>query len=230
MTVDRRLVDAVRAGLAAAADPAKAGPMQAYMKSELPFRGVPTPRRRAVARQVFGACPLWGREPWEATVRELWDGAAYREERYVAIELTGERAARAWQDLETVPLYEHMIVTGAWWDYVDDLAIHRLGPILRMYPAELGQLLRSWAADLDRWRRRAAVLAQVGAKTATDTHLLADVIDVNLDDPDFFLRKGIGWALREYAKTDPGWVTAYVEAHADRISRLSRREALKHLT
>lgn len=230
MSVDRGLADAVRAALAAAADADKAGPMQAYMKSELPFRGVPSPQRRALAREAFVAHPLQDRGSWQATVRELWDGAAYREERYLAIDLTGVRAARRWQDPGTVPLYDHMIVTGAWWDYVDELAIRRLGPILRSDQVTLGRLLRSWAVDPDRWRRRTAVIAQVGAKAATDTDLLAAVIDANLDDPDFFLRKGIGWALREYAKTDPRWVRAYVEDHADRISGLSRREALKHLT
>lgn len=230
MPVDRGLADAVRAALAAAADADKAGPMQAYMKSELPFRGVPTPQRRALAREAFAAHPVNDRASWQATVRELWDGAAYREERYVAIDLTGVRSARSWQDVATVPLYDHMIVTGAWWDYVDELAIRRVGPILRSDKITLGRLLRSWAVDPDRWRRRTAVIAQVGAKAATDTELLAAVIDANLDDPDFFLRKGIGWALREYAKTDPRWVREYVKAHSDRISDLSRREALKHLT
>jgi len=229
MAVDHALVTAVRAALAAAADPAKAGPMQAYMKSAMPYRGVPTQARRKLARGVFAARPVTDRGSWEATVRELWDGATYREERYVAIDLTGVRAARAWQDPETVPLHEHMIVTGAWWDYVDDVAIHRLGPILRAYPNEMTDLLRRWAADGDRWRRRSAVIAQVGSKSATDTELLAVAIDANLDDPDFFLRKGIGWALREHAKTDPEWVRSYIDSNTTRISQLSRREALKHI-
>lgn len=229
MTVDAVLVSAVRDALAAAADPAKAGPMQAYMKSVMPFRGVPMPVRRRLSRRVFAAHPPTERSAWVATVRELWDAATYREERYVAIELTGHRCARDWQDPGSLGLYEHMIVTGAWWDYVDDLAIRRVGPILRAYPAETTPLLRTWAHDEDRWRRRTAVIAQVGAKGATDTDLLAYAITANLDDRDFFLRKGIGWALREHAKTDPDWVRAFVAANVDRLSPLSRREAVKHI-
>lgn len=227
-SADAGLVSAVRAALADAADPAKAGPMQAYMKSDLPFRGVPTPLRRRLSRAVFAAHPLTERSAWDATVRELWDAAAYREERYVAIELTGHRQASDWQDPSTLPLYEHLIVTGAWWDYVDDLAIRRVGPILRAYPAEAVPLLAVWAHDENRWRRRTAVIAQVGSKEATDTDLLAAAIGANLDERDFFLRKGIGWALREHAKTDPDWVRAFVRTYESRLSPLSRREALKH--
>ncbi len=229
VTVDAGLVTAVRAALADAADPAKADPMQAYMKSDMPFRGVPTPARRALSRAVFAAHPTTERSAWVATVRELWDAATYREERYVAIELTGDRRARDWQDPGTLAVYEHLIVTGAWWDYVDDLAIRRVGPILRAHPAETTPLLRAWAHDEDRWRRRTAVLCQVGAKGATDTDLLAYAITANLDNRDFFLRKGIGWALREHAKTDPDWVRDFVATHIERLSPLSRREALKHI-
>jgi 3-methyladenine DNA glycosylase AlkD len=87
--------------------------------------------------------------------------------------------------------------------------------------------VRRWALDADRWRRRAAVICQIGAKDDTDTALLADVIVANLADPDFFLRKGIGWALRQHARLDPDWVRTFVATHE--LSPLSRREALKHL-
>lgn len=229
MAVDRALIDALRAGLAAAGDPGKAAQMQAYMKSDQSFRGVPAPQRRALTRAAFAAHPLGCRDDWAGTVRALWNEAEYREERYAAVELTGVRAAGDWQDPDTVALYDHLIVSGAWWDFVDELAIRRVGPILRSHPTQLAPVLRRWAVDADRWRRRSAVIAQVGAKHETDTDLLAATIDANLDDPDFFLRKGIGWALREYAKTDPAWVRAFVAARTERISGLSRREALKHI-
>ena len=89
--------------------------------------------------------------------------------------------------------------------------------------------VRAWATDDDRWLRRTAVIAQVGARERTDLDLLSHAIESNFDDRDFFLRKAIGWALRQYARTDPDWVRAFVAAHDDRISGLSRREALKHL-
>ena len=229
-----RLIGAVNASLAAVGDPDKAVPMQMYMKSSLPFRGVPAPLLKRLLRGLFEVHPQPDRATWEATVRTLWDEAAYREERYAAIALTGDRSARNWQDPDTVPLYEHMIVTGAWWDHVDELASRRIGPILRAYPNEMAMLLRRWAVDGDLWRRRTAILAQLGSKEATDVDLLADALDANLLDcgeitRDFFIRKAVGWALRQHARVDPDWVRAYVERNRDRLAPLSVREATKHL-
>ncbi|HEU4841043.1 MAG TPA: DNA alkylation repair protein, partial [Ilumatobacteraceae bacterium] len=111
------LVAALRAGLAARADPARAPAMQAYMKSAMPYRGVPTPEQRRLVREVVTQLgPPADRDAWLATVTELWDGARFREERYVAVDLCRHRSARTWQDAAAVPLYDHFVVTGAWWD------------------------------------------------------------------------------------------------------------------
>jgi 3-methyladenine DNA glycosylase AlkD len=225
---DQELVAAIRSGLAAAGDAAKAPEIQAYMKSAMPFRGVPTPARTKLMRRILAAWAPRDRATWEATVRTLWDGATYREERYAAIDLCAHRSARPWHDATTVPLYEHLIVTGAWWDHVDAVAIHFVGPILRADPAGVATTIRRWAVDDDRWLRRSAIIVQNRATRSTDTHLLAEAIEHNIGDADFFIRKGIGWALREYAKTDPAWVRAFVADHD--LAPLSRREAMKHLT
>lgn len=193
------LVQAARSGLADLADPVKAPQMRRYMKSDMDFRGVPKPERARLARRVFTEHPL-----------------------------TGHRAYARWQDHSLVPLYEEMIVTGAWWDYVDEIAIRRIGPILRAEPGRLTPVMRQWARDADTWRRLTAVICQVGAKENTDRDLLTHAVEANQDDRDFFLRKGIGWALRDYSRTAPGWVRAFVEAHPA-LSPLSVREALKHL-
>ncbi|MDQ0382174.1 DNA alkylation repair protein [Amycolatopsis thermophila] len=222
------LVQAARSGLADLADPVKAPQMRRYMKSDMDFRGVPKPERARLARRVFTEHPLPDRESFVAAVRTLWRDAAYREERYLAIDLTGHRAYARWQDHSLVPLYEEMIVTGAWWDYVDEIAIRRIGPILRAEPGRLTPVMRQWARDADTWRRRTAVICQVGAKENTHRDLLTHAVEANQDDRDFFLRKGIGWALRDYSRTAPGWVRAFVEAHPA-LSPLSVREALKHL-
>jgi 3-methyladenine DNA glycosylase AlkD len=121
-----------------------------------------------------------------------------------------------------------LLVSGAWWDFVDEIAVRRIGPILRAEPDALTPQMRNWARDADRWRRRTSVICQVGSKSGTDTELLTHTIEATIDDPDFFLRKGIGWALREYAKTNPGWVRRFADTHPE-LSGLSRREALKHL-
>jgi 3-methyladenine DNA glycosylase AlkD len=222
------LARAVRAGLAELSDPDKASPMRRYMKSEMPFRGVPKPARRILTRRLFAEHPLPDRESFVAAVLSLWREAEFREERYVAIDLTGDRRYARWQDATLLPLYDELIVTGAWWDYVDEVAIHRIGPLVRTDPRTLEPVIRRWAIDDDRWRRRSAVICQVGSRKDTDLGLLSATVEANLGDRDFFLRKGIGWALRDYSKTDPRWVSAFVAAHPG-LSPLSTREALKHV-
>lgn len=228
MAADSALVAAARAGLAALADPAKAPEMRRYMKSDMPFRGVQKPGRTALGTRLFAEHPLSDVDTWAATVLELWRGAEYREERYLALDLTAYRPYLRWQGPGLLPVYEELIVTGAWWDFVDEVADRRVGPLVREHPAELVPVMRAWSRDPDRWKRRTSIICQLGSKENTDVQLLTDTIEANIADPDFFLRKGIGWALRQFAKTEPGWVRAFVDAHPG-LSPLSRREATKHL-
>jgi 3-methyladenine DNA glycosylase AlkD len=227
------LVEDLRSAIAEAADPERAPRMRAYMKSEMPFRGVSAVPLRRICREVLSVHRLETRASWELAVRTLWDEASYREERYAALALTGHRFYRDYQDAVTLDLYRHLVVTGAWWDLVDDIAAHRVGPILAADPGAVAPLVRTWARDDDLWVRRTAILCQLARKGATDVALLADVIGANLEGTafggEFFIRKAVGWALREYAKTDPAWVLAFVEEHAAAMSGLSRREALKNL-
>ncbi|WP_090054366.1 DNA alkylation repair protein [Lentzea fradiae] len=222
MALEVPLIKAVRAGLQERADSRKAPEMQAYMKSAMPFLGVRKPARAELLKTL----PVPDdRDEWLDAVRTLWREATYREERYVALALSGDRR---FQSPDLLPWFDEMIVTGAWWDYVDEIASKRIGPLLRSHPEVVRPLMLRWSTDADRWRRRTSVICQLGAKGATDVELLAECVDANVADPDFFLRKGIGWALRELAKTEPGWVRAFVEARPQ-LSPLSRREALKHL-
>ena len=226
----RELIAAIRTGLAAAGDPAKASGMQAYMKSALPYYGVPAPSQRQLFRAVFAAHPVPDRKYWLATVRALWDGATHREERYAAIALPGARAYARWQTPDLVSgLYHDLIVTGAWWDYVDDVAIRRVGPLLHSAPEPVTPIMKAWSAGTELWLRRAAIICQIGRKRYTNTDLLALTIDRAAGEREFFLRKAIGWALREYAKTNPDWVREFVAERAARLSPLSVREAVKHL-
>ncbi len=229
MRHDGSLAEEIRAALSRVGDPARADAQQRYMKSVLPFRGVSSPQLRAVVRPLIGAHPPADRAQWEAAIGALWDNAGYREERYAALALARHRCAREWQDPETLDLYQHLIVTGAWWDLVDEIAGHLVGGVLASHRAAATPVLRSWMASDDLWLRRTAVLAQLRHGADTDTSLLHDAIVANVDDRSFWLRKAIGWALRQYAYTDPDWVLAEVDALSGRLSALSRREALKHL-
>jgi 3-methyladenine DNA glycosylase AlkD len=223
------LVRAVGRALREAGDPARAAGAQAYMKSAMPFRGVTAPAQRAVYRRIFAAHVLPDAAAWRSTALALWREARYREERYAAIELTGAAQYKAFQALDALPMYEEMIVTGAWWDYVDTIAARRLGPLLSAHPAPVGRLMRRWSRDEDMWRRRSAILCQLTFKARTDLDLLYACIEPNLDDREFFIRKAIGWALRSYAWTDPREVARYVRAKEARMSGLTRREALKNI-
>jgi 3-methyladenine DNA glycosylase AlkD len=229
--VEHPVVEAVRAALAGAGDPARAEAQRAYMKSALPYRGITSPQLRAILRPLLAEPSLQpqDRATWEAAVRRLWDDARYREERYAAIALTGHRAYRDWQDPDSVPLYRHLVVTGAWWDLVDEVASTRIGSILLTHPEVMTPVVLGWATDEDLWLRRTAIISQLGFKDRTDVLLLRGVIEPNLADRSFWIRKAIGWALRQYARTDPDRVRALVESYRERLSPLSRREALKHL-
>ncbi|WP_457098639.1 DNA alkylation repair protein [Microbacterium sp. P5_E9] len=217
------IVEVVREALRAAADPARAPGQQAYMKSEMPFLGVTLPevRRlvRSAASQTADAAIL------RAAASELWDDASHREERYAGMLLLGLRPTRA--QWENVTLIEYMVRTGRWWDITDELA-HRLAELHDVLPRETADLVRRWSTDAELWVRRIAILSQLGRRDRVDRELLAGLIEPNRPDSDFFIRKAIGWALREYARVDPDWVRDYVATHE--LSPLSRREALKHLT
>jgi 3-methyladenine DNA glycosylase AlkD len=197
VAADVELIGAVRAALREAAQPELARPMQAYMKSATPFLGVRVPMMRALTRAEAKLRPFATSADLIDTVLRLWREAGYREERYAAIALLDTPAARRLRDPAVLQALRELIVTGAWWDYVDELA-HRVGDLLLSWPAEV----------------RPALLLTIAIESA-------------IDDRDFFLRKAIGWALRDYARTNPAWVRSFAETHE--LSPLSRREALKHL-
>lgn len=199
------------------------------MKSAMPFHGVKTDPLRRVCKEVFAEHPLPDKATWLSAVLTLWREARFREERYAAIELTGLREYKKYQELDLLPSYEELITTGAWWDYVDVVAIHRLGPLLLRDPAPMKEVMLAWSRDPDMWKRRSAIICQVAAKQKTDLDLLYRAIEPNMADREFFIRKAIGWALREHAWLDPEEITRYVRENEARLSGLSKREALKNV-
>ncbi|TQK72578.1 MULTISPECIES: DNA alkylation repair protein [unclassified Nocardioides] len=216
---------AVRTSLRAAADASLAPGQQAYMKSAMPFLGVRVPDVRRLVRALVRE--LGVHDPLELTTaaRELWDDATHREERYAAAALVGLRPLRG--DLSLVPFHEHVARSGAWWDHVDEAA-HRVAELHDAHPVETAQVVRRWSTDDGSfWVRRLAIISQLGRGDRVDLDLLVAVLEPNLADGEFFIRKAVGWSLREVAKVHPEWVRAYAAGHE--MSPLSRREALKHL-
>jgi len=216
------LVASIREELKRAADPSRAGGQQAYMKSAMPFLGVRVPDARRIARSH--ASGVRDASTLLAASSTLWDEAVFREERYAALSVLGLPPLKGDPDL--VPIIEHMVRSGRWWDFTDELS-HRVADLLDTHPAETALVVRTWCADEDMWMRRLAVIAQLGRRERLDRELLADVIEQNAADREFFIRKAIGWALRDAARTAPEWVRAFVASH--RLSPLSTREALARL-
>ncbi|MDP3892453.1 DNA alkylation repair protein, partial [Nocardioides sp.] len=201
MTTPAALAELLRAELATHADPARAPGMQAYMRSTIPFHGIGAAPLEQLCRPLLDLHRLPDEAAWRAAVVDLWDHVAHREEWYAALHLAGHRHYRAFQQPRTLELYRHLVVTGAWWDVVDWVASRRVGPILRTHPTEVAPLLRAWSVADDLWLRRTAIISQLGSGADTDTDLLVDVIDANLDGSDrrspaespygreFFIRK-----------------------------------------
>ncbi len=220
------LVEFVADRLVEAADPNKAGPMAAYLKTDMPFYGVQKAGRVPVLRDAVKQFPPTDRSDYRGAVLALWN-QPHREEKYLAIGYA--RSFPQFVTLSSVPLYRRMIVEGAWWDLVDETAIHLVGDVLRRQRDRMTPKVETWIDDRDMWLRRTSILAQIGHKDATDARLLFDACERRMHETEFFIRKAIGWALRDYAKTNPDAVTAFVVEHRDELSGLSYREATKHL-
>jgi 3-methyladenine DNA glycosylase AlkD len=232
MSADRALLEEVRNVLAGSGDPERARRQQAYMRSALPYRGLGAPELRSLLRPLLAQHRLDDAGTWRDTAQALWDGATHREEWYAAIALLRHRYYRAWLDADLLPLLRHLVTTGAWWDVVDEIAGHLVGGVLAAQRAAATPVVRRWSSDEDSlWLRRTAILVQLRHRADTDTGLLRDVIDANLlgstYGSEFFVRKAVGWALREHSRTDAAWVRAYVAERGERLSPLSRREALR---
>ena len=212
-------------GLTRRADPARAGQMARYMKTTMPFHGVARPDLDKVVRDALRRWPIESLDDYRTTVHALW-ALPHREEKYAAIAIARrqERFVRA----ENLDLYRSMIVGGAWWDLVDDFA-HVVCHLLLTDRARTRPVLDAWIDDDDLWLRRIAILSQIDAKNETDEEMLFSYCTRHMSEREFFIRKAIGWALRQYARTSPDAVLAFCEANRERMSGLTFREATKHL-
>lgn len=219
-------VEFVTSALAANADPNKAAGMQAYMKTDMPFYGVQKPGRTTILRHMRVEYAPTNRDEYEDLVTALWE-LPHREEKYLAQGVAV--SFPAFIVPESLPLYERFIVEGAWWDFVDETATHLIRELVVEFRGETWPVVDTWIGDDDLWLRRAAIICQVGAKERTDADRLFRYCASRAHEREFFIRKAIGWALREYAKTDPEAVASFVSDFREDLSELSYREASKHI-
>ena len=217
-------VDDLRRELAAVADPARAPAMAAYMKDRFVFLGVPAPTRKSAQRRFVAAGDGAGSDELLDRADACWSRPE-REFQYVGTDLLARWVASI--DADDLDRVERLIRTKPWWDTVDALATNVVGPMVAASPS-LVTVMDRWIDD-DLWVARSAILHQLKYRDRTDADRLFAYVDRRCADTDFFLRKGAGWALREYSKTDPDAVCRYVADRGDRLSGLTRREALKRI-
>ncbi len=201
-----------------------AGPMENYMKGHFPFLGIKAPVRKELEKQFFKETGILKAPFNHELISALW-GKDEREYQYTALTYT-EKSLNKLEKAD-LPFMEALITTKSWWDTVDAIAPKPVGKIAERFPEVIGETLDGWAVSDNMWLRRAAILFQLKYKEKTNVELLYRYIWQNADSKEFFIQKGIGWALREYSKTDPASVKAFIEGHP--LAPLSIREGSKYV-
>jgi 3-methyladenine DNA glycosylase AlkD len=203
------------------ADPLYAKRQSAYLVDQFPFFGLPKPKRAQLQKDLFKEYQHLDRATLIETVRELWS-KPQRELHYAGLDLLVKHGKR----LEHSDLHflEEIIRTHAWWDTVDPLAAHVLGKFLLSYREQIPEMDR-WIADEFLWIRRAAIIFQLKWKKETEEARLFTYCEKRMHETNFFIRKGIGWALREYSKTAPTSVSQFLSNRSLQLSKLSLKEA-----
>ncbi len=214
----------IREAMSSNANFAKAVGMQKYMKGLFSFYGISSPQRRQLLKELI----LIHGKPDPIEVRKLAELLWAEEERemqYAAMDLLG--SIKKQLEPNDLQLIEKLITTKSWWDTVDLLASHLAGTWLLKFPENKQKILETWFASESMWLQRTVLIHQLLYKTNTNESILFDYITRLKDSKEFFIRKAIGWALRQYARSAPQSVRLFVET--TNLSSLSEREATKHL-
>ena len=206
------------------ADTGNAAPMKRYMKDRYDYFGIKSPLRKEIYREHKQKHGLMSLAETEEIVKWCWQ-QPQREYQYFAMEFLGKAMKKA--DKDIINLYIYMIANKSWWDTVDYIAANLVGNYLKLFPERTKELTDQWVAANDMWQQRTCLLFQLKYKSATDTELMHSFISRLSDSKEFFIRKAIGWVLREYSKTNAEFVVDYVKKYP--MSGLSQREALKWL-
>jgi len=205
-------------------DPDRAFQMKKYMKNLFPFFGIQANPRRAICSQFLKDYGMPEKRDLFELIKLLWEKDE-REFQHFGVELAQKFKNNIEKnDLE---LFQWMIVNKSWWDTVDFIAPNLVGNYLRLYNQHSGQVMRKWLDSGNMWLQRTTLIFQLKYKENTDVDLLTRQILALKDSKEFFIRKAIGWALREYSKTNPDWVREFVDK--TKLSGLSTREALKRI-
>ncbi|UBF26323.1 DNA alkylation repair protein [Kovacikia minuta CCNUW1] len=220
------LVQRITSEYEAHRNPEKAVKMAAYMKNLFPFLGIQTPEREALSKPIWAEITPFVTEPWLVEVALLLWEKDQREYQYAALSLLSKQVKLL--SPVAMPAIEHLITHKSWWDTVDTIASRLVGSLVFRFP-ELLPTLEQYSTHDNLWLRRTAILHQLSYKQNTDAERLWRYCTLNADSKEFFIQKAIGWALREYSKTNRNAVVEYIQRNEHRLSNLSKREGLKRI-
>lgn len=215
-------VEQLRNKFESVADANKSESMKAYMKGKFEYFGISSPERNSIQREWFKTTK--GLDTWDV-VYTLWDQPE-REFQYVAADLLKKMPKKDYK-VEDYKKLEELITTKSWWDSVDGLASNSAGRYFEVYPETISKVIKRWRESDDMWLNRTTLLFQLKYKERTDFELMKDLILQFMPIKEFFIQKAIGWALRQYSKTDPVAVKAFISPLE--LSTVARREAWKYI-
>lgn len=206
------------------ADQVRAKDQQRYMKSQMPYFGVSLPEVKKISNVIFKNFAPENNEEYRDILLYLFEHAKQREIWYAAMVYASKHKMFVLE--ENIDIYMKIVRITGWWDVIDLFAANVIGKVLFGHK-DIHIFLKKWISDDDLWVRRTALLAQLKYKDKTDFELQKKLILIVAHEKEFFIRKAIGWSLREYSKTNPDAVRLFIENNEERLSSLSIREGLR---
>ena len=197
--------------------------MSKYMLNKFEYIGIKTPERREIFKNFFKEYKNEEKIDWEF-VNKCWENK-YREFQYIAADYLKNMKDKL--TIDDIPEFKRLILKKSWWDTIDNLDM-TIGA-LALKDSNVNKILLEWSLDENIWLRRAAIDHQLLRKEKTNTELLEKILKNNLGQTEFFINKAIGWALRDYSKTNPEWVKNFIEENKEKMAKLSIKEASKYL-
>ena len=197
--------------------------MSKYMLNKFEYIGIKTPERREIFKNFFKEYKNEEKIDWEF-VNNCWENK-YREFQYVAADYLKNMKDKL--TIDDIPKLKQFILKKSWWDTIDNLDM-TIGA-LALKDSNVNKILLEWSLDENIWLRRIAIDHQLLRKEKTNTELLEKILKNNLGQAEFFINKSIGWALRDYSKTNPEWVKNFIEKNKEKMAKLSIKEASKYL-
>ncbi len=214
----------LREKLSAAGNPETALGQQIYMKSTMPYWGVKSPELKRICSSIFKNHPPENNEEYIGAILHIFHNAEKREEWYAAVNYA--LRFNKYISEVNIDVFLELVCISQWWDIVDSVSQNLIG-ISLINSTQLKKYLRMWINDDNMWVRRTALLAQLKYRENTNFDLLSELILTVCDEKEFFIRKAIGWALRQYSYTEPERVESFIRENENKLSNLSIREGMK---